>query len=88
MSYEVKFRPEAIEDLKKLEKPVAQRILSKIRWLAENCELIDHKHLTGDLAGFFTRRVGDYRIVYLIDSFNQSVDICLIGHRKDIYKLN
>lgn len=87
MAYEVKFRTEAEEDLKKLEKPVAQRILSKIKWLSENCALIDHKPLTGDLAGYLKLRVGDYRVIYLIDSFNQSIDVCMIGHRKDIYKL-
>lgn len=86
MAYEVEFRTGAEEDLKKLEKSVAQRILAKIKWLEENCALIDHKHLTGDFAGFFKLRVGDYRVVYLVHSTKRLIEICLIGHRKDIYK--
>jgi mRNA interferase RelE/StbE len=85
MAYEVEFRTGAEEDLEKLEKSVAQRILAKIKWLEENCALIDHKYLTGDLAGFFKLRVGDYRVVYLVHSPKQLIEICLIGHRKDIY---
>ena len=87
MSYEVTFRPEAAEDLGRLENTVAQRILTKIRWLADNCALINHKSLLGELAGLFKQRVGDYRIIYMVDSYNHSIEICLVGHRKDIYKL-
>lgn len=89
MSYEVKFRPEAEEDLARIakqDKTVAQRILSKIRWLSTNCTFVHHEPLSGDLAGFYKRRIGDYRVIYMIDSYNQSVEICFIGHRKDIYK--
>lgn len=89
MSYEVKFRPEAEEDLEKLanlDRAIAQRILSKIKWLSTNCTFVHHESLSGDLAGFYKRRIGDYRFIYMIDSYNQSIEICFIGHRKDIYK--
>jgi len=89
MSYEVKFRPEAEGDLAKLAKQdraVAQRILNKIRFLALNCSFVNHEPLSGDWAGYFRRRVGDYRVIYLVDTYNQSVEICFIGHRKDIYE--
>lgn len=91
MSYEVRFRPEAEEDLAKIaqiDRAIAQRILSKIKWLAASCMLVNHEPLSGDLAGFFKRRVGDYRVIYTVDSYNQSIEICAIGHRRDIYKLS
>ena len=90
MTHEVRFRPEAEADLAKLTKQdwtAAQRILSKIKWLAENCAHAKHEPLSGDLAGFFKRRVGDYRVVYMVDTNSHTIEICVIGHRKDIYKL-
>jgi mRNA interferase RelE/StbE len=90
MPFEVRFRPEAEEDLAKLvkeDKAVAQRILSKLKWLAVNCTFVNHEPLSGELAGFFKRRIGDYRVIYMLDTYNQHIEVCVIGHRKDIYKL-
>lgn len=89
MPYEIKFCPEAEEDLAKLakaNKAIAQHILSKIKWIAENCTFINHKPLSGDMAGFFKRRIGDYRVIYMIDTYSQTIEICVIGHRKDVYE--
>ncbi|MBF0483460.1 MAG: type II toxin-antitoxin system RelE/ParE family toxin [Candidatus Omnitrophica bacterium] len=44
---------------------------------------------TQKLRGYSIRyriRQGKYRIVYEIDEKNKSVNILLIGHRKDIYR--
>ena len=46
--YEVEFTSEAEADLDRLSKSVAQRILKKIRWLAENFEVITPEPLTGN----------------------------------------
>jgi mRNA interferase RelE/StbE len=89
MPYDVKFHPEAEKDLAKLtetDKVIAQRILSKIKWLAVNCPNVNHEPLSGDLAGLFKRHVGDYRVIYLVDTYNQAIEIFAIGHRRDIYK--
>jgi len=90
MSYQVRFRPEAEEDLRKIagqDKAIAQRILSKIQWLAAHCTVVHHEQLSGDLVGFYKRRVGDYRVIYMVNTYDQHIEICFIGHRKDIYKL-
>jgi mRNA interferase RelE/StbE len=31
-------------------------------------------------------RVGDYRIVYLVDDILRTVTICAVGHRRDVYR--
>ena len=31
-------------------------------------------------------RVGDYRIVYLIDDIRRTVTICAIAHRREVYR--
>lgn len=65
--YHVEFTPEAQTDLVPLSKPVAQRILKKLRWLAENLDAIPPEPLTGQWQGTSKLRVGDYRVLYTLD---------------------
>lgn len=44
------------------------------------------KRLTGELEGLNSYRVGDYRIVFEINSQEQLVSIITIEHRKDVYR--
>ncbi|MDE5064783.1 type II toxin-antitoxin system RelE/ParE family toxin [Wolbachia endosymbiont of Drosophila tristis] len=44
-------------------------------------EALSHKWV-----GYFRLRVGDYRVIYLIDNSEHMVKIAAIGHRKEIYK--
>jgi mRNA interferase RelE/StbE len=83
--YRVEFLPPAINDLRRLDKPVAQRILNKLRWLAENFESINPEALVGPLQGLSKLRVGDYRLIYETDRVNKLITVHLIGHRSEIY---
>jgi mRNA-degrading endonuclease RelE of RelBE toxin-antitoxin system len=58
-SYQVEFLLGAVEDLKKLDKLVAQRVVKKVRWLAENfstlqfpnpCQASSKAHTSSELA--------------------------------------
>ena len=40
--------------------------------------------LSGDLAGVYKFRIGDYRVIYMIE--DESISIQAVGHRRDIYK--
>lgn len=82
--YRVEFTSEAEDDLSRLNKPVAQRVLKKIRWLAENFEAITPEPLTGDLKGFYKLRVGDYRVFYTFGP--DELIIHLVQHRREVYK--
>jgi len=31
-------------------------------------------------------RVGDYRILFLVDDASRAVDVVAVGHRKDVYR--
>ncbi len=42
--FQVDFTAGAETDLARLEKPVAQRVLKKLRWLPENFEVITLSH--------------------------------------------
>jgi mRNA interferase RelE/StbE len=83
--YQVKFWPRATRDIDKLDDVVAARVLKRIRWLAENFDLVNPESLTGEFAGLHKLRVGDYRVIYQADREKKMITILLIGHRREIY---
>jgi mRNA interferase RelE/StbE len=83
--YKVELLLPAISDLRRLDKLVAQRIVNKLRWLAENFESIKPEALVGPLKGLSKLRVGDYRVIYEADRENRLITIHVIGHRGEIY---
>lgn len=84
--YHVQFTPTATDDLSRLNKPIAQRILTKIRWLAENFDLLTPKPLTGQWEGVFKLRVGDYRVLYTFDKAKTSITVHFVRHRREVYE--
>jgi mRNA interferase RelE/StbE len=76
----------ANRQLERLDPPVARRIAERIRWLAEHFEEITPEPLTGDLAGLFKCREGDYRILYEALRKEMLIVVHDVGHRRDIYK--
>ncbi|MDP2730445.1 MAG: type II toxin-antitoxin system RelE/ParE family toxin [Dehalococcoidales bacterium] len=94
MTYQVRFTPGAIQDLSRLDKTVAQRILSKIKWLSENFDDLTPERLSGNLRGLLKLRIGSYRVIYTLihtvsPATNEServITIHLVGHRREIYK--
>ncbi|MBF2049492.1 MAG: type II toxin-antitoxin system RelE family toxin [Leptolyngbya sp. IPPAS B-1204] len=41
----------------------------------------------GDLSDFYKLRIGDYRVIYDLDSPSQTIVIMRVGHRREIYDL-
>lgn len=86
-AYALEFRPDAEQDLKNLDRSVAQRLLTRLKWLVENFESVAPEQLSGkDLRGIFKFRVGDYRILYTADQMRRVLSIHRIGHRSEIYR--
>jgi mRNA interferase RelE/StbE len=83
--YQVEILPEALTSLKRLNKPVATRIIKKIRWLAAHVETIDHVALKGEWSGYFRYRIGDYRVIYDLDREGRIVIVAVVGHRRNVY---
>lgn len=86
MDYIVTFRTETEKDFKRLDQQIAQRIISKIKWLSENFQLITPLPLQKELHGKYKLRVGDYRVVYSVNENEKRITIHMVGHRRDIYK--
>jgi mRNA interferase RelE/StbE len=83
--YRVEFRPAAAQDFDNLDQVVADRLLKKLRWLAENFDSVRPEPLTGLFSGLFKLRVGDYRVIYQANREKKVLTVRLVGHRREIY---
>lgn len=61
-------------------------LLAKIDWLWDNRQSIVHHSLGENLSGFFKRRLGKYRIIYIYEAGSDTMIVHLVGLRDDIYK--
>jgi mRNA interferase RelE/StbE len=85
-AFKIVLIPEAQSDIVRLDSSLQTRILDKLEWMGENAQLIRHQALQGDeWDGSYKYRVGDYRIIYLLDSTAQKMTILKIGHRREVY---
>jgi mRNA interferase RelE/StbE len=84
--YQIRILDAAAQELARLDRVVARRIVNRIRWLADNLDDIKPEALTGDLFGLYKLRIGDYRVLYELLHSEQVIVIHLIGHRREIYR--
>ncbi len=84
--FQVSYRPAVLEDLLRIEKPMAQRLLEKTKWLASNVDNLRHEAVDQSLPGLAQYAVGEWRILYSIDREDQLVDVHFIGTRADLYR--
>jgi len=87
MTYKLLFLKEAVEEFKKLDKPVQRIIKEKLELLSQNPESLKNniKPLKGKYKGLYRLRVGDYRIIFQVKKEEVLIIIIRIGHRRDIY---
>lgn len=81
----VEWEKEASDDLQKIDRPIVKRILNKISWLSQYFENTTPEPLSGEMSGHFKLRVGDWRVVYVIEV--DTIVIKAVGHRREVYKL-
>lgn len=85
MGYHVSFKASAEKSLGKLPKAIAARLLAKAASLANDPRPSGSVKLAGP-SGLWRVRVGDYRIAYLIDDEEQTVDVRIVAHRRESYR--
>jgi mRNA interferase RelE/StbE len=86
MNYHIEFSHEAVSDIDVLfysDKKLFKRILNKIEFLS--AQPMEGKPLAGNHKGEFSLRVGDYRLIYELDSVQNTIYILTIKHRKHVY---
>ena len=75
----------AIQDLKKLPKPVSRMIVEKLGFFASQKNPLSYaKRLTNMDIGSYRFRIGDYRAI--IDVHKTKIIVLRIGNRKNIYR--
>lgn len=88
MAWTIEFLPDAVKELKKLDRSVARRIITT---LEERIATLDDPRtlgsaLTGDHAGYWRWRVGDYRVVAQIKDQRVVIIIVRVAHRRKVYR--
>ncbi len=83
MKWEILFTEEAIRDLIKLDKSTSRRIVKKLEAASA-----DPKRYLEKLVGRedYKLRVGDYRILVILNEKKHSLIVEKVGHRRNIYK--
>ena len=87
MAWRAELSPRALKQLSKLDKPTARRIIDYLREIASGEDPHSQgKELTGNLAGFWRYRVGNYRIIASIEDDELLILGITIDHRARIYR--
>ncbi len=85
--YRVQLTKQAKADLTRLDRVMAQRVLNRIRWLADNFDTVTPQPLTGKWQEYSKLRAGDYRIIYRVERAEPATLIIeFIRHRREVYK--
>ena len=85
MHYEIEIKASAIRELEHLPKIIARRVSRAIDSLSSNPLPPGCQKLKGE-EGLYRIRVGDYRIVYMINSGRLLIPVMRVAHRKDVYR--
>jgi mRNA interferase RelE/StbE len=84
-SYRVALTSSAEKELHGLSKKVIARVMPRLELLETVPRPPGCKKLKGG-DNEWRIRVGDYRIVYVIDDAARTVDVTRIAHRRDVYE--
>ncbi|HEY1657942.1 MAG TPA: type II toxin-antitoxin system RelE/ParE family toxin [Candidatus Sulfotelmatobacter sp.] len=88
MAWTIEYAESAKRELKKLDKPVARRILD---FMDERVAKLEDpravgKALSGALGALWRYRIGDYRAICEIQDRRSAVLVLHIGHRREVYR--
>ncbi len=83
MVYNLSYKKSVFRDLKRIGKSEAKRIMDRLEQeLSVKADTFPI--LKGKFAGLRKYRVGNYRVIYIIQG--KEILILRIGHRSDVYK--
>ncbi len=86
MAYKAIWHEETLKDLKNLDRTTAKKIVAKVKNYLIQDPVKLGLLLKGTLKGLYRYRIGDYRIIYVIDQAEKKIIILNVNHRKKIYK--
>lgn len=74
----------AEKELDRIEDKIALKISHKLFQLLDDPYGLDSKKLEGGKG--YRIRIGDYRVIYIIDKVKNQILIIKIAHRRDVYR--
>jgi mRNA interferase RelE/StbE len=83
--FKIIFKQAASKELEKLPNNIILKIVEAIMNLANYPKPNGCKKLKGKTEDLYRIRIGDYRVIYSIESLIKIIEIRKVGHRKDIY---
>ena len=83
--FKISWKSSSEHDLRKIDRQYISRILDVIESLADNPFPSQSKKLK-DSESSYRIRIGEYRVIYQVDSKMKEITIYYIRHRKDAYK--
>ncbi|MCI4463014.1 MAG: type II toxin-antitoxin system RelE/ParE family toxin [Caldisericum sp.] len=83
-SYQIKWKESAVKSVSKFPKEIRERIVEKVDELRDSPFL--GEPLSGDLKGLRRIKIGDYRIIYFVDTDKVIIIVVKVGHRSEIYR--
>lgn len=85
MTLQLKISKNAAKDISKLDNLVKKRIQQAITEKLMNDPIGNSKKLQDfEISGVRRLRVGDYRVIFLVDK--GFIEVLRVGHRREIYK--
>jgi mRNA interferase RelE/StbE len=82
--YQIVIQPSAAKEILKLEKKDQSKVVKVLDALATEPRPVGSKKLKGSDA--WRIRVGDFRILYLIEEKILRIEVVRVAHRKDVYR--
>jgi mRNA interferase RelE/StbE len=89
LAYRVEFDPEALKDLKKLDRQVQQRLVGFLKTRVgalEDPRAIGEALAGAELGNYWKYRVGDWRVICDIQDDRIVVRVLRLGNRREIYR--
>jgi mRNA interferase RelE/StbE len=88
LAWKVEYTKTARDQLRKLDKPIATRILDTLekRIAGQENPRQTGKPLNGPLGEFWCYRIGDYRLICDIQDKLISILVLQVGNRREVYR--
>ncbi len=83
--YQVNWRRSTKKDLRRISPPEVAKIVETVQTLSVEPRPLGCKKMVGSECAY-RLRVGDYRILAMIEDEKVVITVVEVGHRKDIYR--
>ena len=84
-SYSIDYKPSVEKDLRRLPKQLVSRVFERIEGLQSEPLPRQAIKLSGT-ERLYRIRVGDYRIVYEVDTQAKRITVFYVRHRREVYR--